>query len=60
MRIFPGKKTYDDTYADERRLVFAVVKFTEDPPAGTKKMWFRASNKMGGTGGLSTSAPRLG
>jgi len=39
-RIFPGKKTDDDAYADERRLVFAVVEFTEEPEPGTK-MWFR-------------------
>ena len=41
MRIFPGKKTYDDEHAAERRLVFAVIEFTEDPPEGTTKMWFR-------------------
>ena len=40
MRIFPGKKTDDDAHVDKRRLVFAVVEFTEAPPAGTK-MWFR-------------------
>ena len=40
-RIFPGKITYEDTYADERRLVFAVIEFTEEPPEGTTKMWFR-------------------
>jgi hypothetical protein len=43
MRIFPDKKTYTDEHPDKRRLVFAVVEFTEEPeppPEGTK-MWFR-------------------
>jgi len=40
MRIFPGKKTHDDTHADKRRLALAVVEWSEEPPADTK-MWFR-------------------
>lgn len=39
-RIFPGKKTYNDEHADKRRLVLAVIEWTEEPPEDTK-MWFR-------------------